>query len=191
MSMLRWLRIFLPLLLVALVVAAVVLVFSSRNDLRQARGRVNTAWKPLQSQLDSRYVVLHTAFSDDTIRSVPGPFHAIVSQVAFAYQHWRDLEQHDGSVADEVAAANDLEAAGRRLVQAAQQAPRLKGNQAALAVIDAYANNSLPSSAPVVTTRSPTTTPPRPGSPSRSLPLRPGRGAGPRDCRTRSLWSLA
>ena len=150
MSVLRWLRIFLPLLLVALVVAAVVLVFSSRNDLRQARGRVNTAWEPLQSQLDSRYDVLHTAFSNDTIRSVPGPFHTIVTQVAFAYQHWRDLEQHHGSVADEVAAANDLEAAGRRLVQAAQQAPRLKGNEGALAAIVAYANNSLPSSAGVV-----------------------------------------
>jgi hypothetical protein len=143
MSMLRWLRVFVPVLLVALIVAGVVLVFSSRNDLRNARARVDAAWNPLQKQLDSRYDVLHAAFANDAIRTLPGPFHTIATQVALAYQHWRDLEQHQGTVAAEVAAANDLEAAGRRFVNAAQQAPRLKGNQAALALVDAYANNTL------------------------------------------------
>jgi|SRR5690349_1683932 len=148
MSVLRWLRIFLPLLLVAVLVAAVVLVFSSRSDLKDARGRVDTAWDQLRrGQLDSRYDVLHSAFANDAIKTVPGPFHAIVQNVAFAYQHWRDLETHNGSTASEVQAANDLEAAGRRLVYAAHQAPRLTGNQTALAKVDAFAAQAPPSKA--------------------------------------------
>jgi len=147
MPVLRWLRIFVPLLLVAALVAAVVLVFSSRSDLSDARGRVDDAWVPLRHQLDSRYDVLHTAFADDALRTVPGPFHAIVQNVAFAYQHWRDLETHDGSVSSEVQAANDLEAAGRRLVYAAHQAPRLKGRQSALDKVDTYASQTTPGDA--------------------------------------------
>ena len=147
MPVLRWLRIFVPLLLVAVLVAAVVLVFSSRSDLKDARGRVDAAWVPLQQDLGSRYDVLHVAFTDDSIKSVSGPFHSIVRQTANSYQHWRDLVTHDGSVAAEVQAANDLEAAGRRLAYAAHQAPRLKGNQPALAKVDAYTAQSIPSTA--------------------------------------------
>jgi len=147
MPVLRWLRIFVPLLLVAVLVAAVVLVFSSRSDLSDARGRVDSQWVTLRRQLDSRYDVLHTAFADDGIRTVPGPFHAIVQNVAFAYQHWRDLETHNGSVASEVQAANDLEAAGRRLAYAAHQAPRLKGNESALGKVDAFTLQATPSQA--------------------------------------------
>jgi hypothetical protein len=147
MPVLRWLRIFVPLLLVAVLVAAVVLVFSSRSDLRSERGRVDKQWVPLRKQLDSRYDVLHNAFTDDGIRTVPGPFHAIVQNVAFAYQHWRDLETHDGSTASEVQAANDLEAAGRRLAYAAHQAPRLKGNQSVLSKVDAFASQATPTRA--------------------------------------------
>jgi hypothetical protein len=147
MPVLRWLRIFVPLLLVAVLVAAVVLVFSSRSDLKDARGRVDSSWVPLRRQLDSRYDVLHTAFADDAIRGVPGPFHAIVQNVAFAYQHWRDLETHNGSTSSEVQAANDLEAAGRRLVYAAHQAPRLKGNKPALDKVDAFRSQTTPSTA--------------------------------------------
>jgi hypothetical protein len=144
MSVLRWLRIFLPLLLVAVIVAAVVLVFSARKDLRQSRANVETQWVQLRHQLDMRYDVLHTAFTDDAVKTVPGPLHVIVENTANAFEHWRDLESHNGSVADEVAAANDLEASGRRLVIAARQAPRLKNNAAALAHIKAYADNALP-----------------------------------------------
>jgi len=147
MPVLRWLRIFVPLLLVAVLVAAVVLVFSSRSDLKDARGRVDAAWVPLQQDLGSRYDVLHVAFTDDSIKSVSGPFHSIVRQTAKSYQHWRDLVAHNGSVAAEVQAANDLEAAGRRLAYAAHQAPRLKGNQPALAKVDAYTAQSIPSTA--------------------------------------------
>jgi hypothetical protein len=147
MPVLRWLRIFVPLVLVALVVAAVVLVFTSRRDLRDARGRVDEAWAPLRHDLNARYDALHTAFSADAVVGVPGPLHSIVQDAAQAYQHWRDLETHDGSVAAEVAAANDLEAAGRRFVYAAHQAPRLKGNQAALGLADAYAAQAIPTEA--------------------------------------------
>ena len=144
MSVLRWLRIFLPLVLVALLVAAVVLVFSSRNDLRQARARVDASWTPLRDKLDARYAVLHTAFANDSVKSVPGPVHAIVENTATTWQHWRDLLTHQGSVADEVATANDLEAAGRRLVHAVRAAPRLQNNQSAQAAITKYANTALP-----------------------------------------------
>src|SRR3954471_22487821 len=147
MPVLRWLRIFVPLLLVAVLVAAVVLVFSSRSDLKDARGRVDEAWVPLQGDLGSRYDVLHSAFTYDPIKSVSGPFHSIVRQTANSFQHWRDLVTHDGSVAAEVQAANDLEAAARRFVYAAHQAPRLKGNQPALDKVDAYNALTPPSTA--------------------------------------------
>jgi hypothetical protein len=78
-------------LLVAVIVAGAVLVFTSRSDLREARRHVDNAWTPLQEQLDVRYDVLHSSFTDGAVRGLPGPLNSIVRNVAMAYQHWRDL----------------------------------------------------------------------------------------------------
>jgi len=146
MPVLRWLRIFVPLLLVAVLVAGTVLVFTSRSDLQTSRRRVDDAWQPLSRSLADRYGALHTAYT--AVNETPGPLKQIVHDVSSDYAHWRDLEEHDPSnVAAAVEAANALEADGRRLVRAARVAPRLEGDETALSRVDAYAARPLPESA--------------------------------------------
>ena len=142
MHVLRLLRIFIPLLLVAAIVAGTVLVLTSRSELQQSRKDVDVAWSPLRSQLDDRYRTLTAA--NRVVRDVPGPLHQIVTQVAAAYAGWHTLEANNGSVTAEVSAANTLESLGRRLVQAAGSARRLADNAAARATIAAYAALSPP-----------------------------------------------
>jgi hypothetical protein len=145
MPVLRWLRIFVPLLLVAVLVAGTVLVLTSRSDLQKSRQRVADAWEQLQPALNSRYGALHAA--NDAVKGTPGPLNNIVREVASDYSHWRDLEAHPQSVADDVEAANALEAAGRRLVVAAHKAPRLDGNEEVLGQVDAFAERRVPEQA--------------------------------------------
>jgi hypothetical protein len=146
MPVLRWLRIFVPLFLVAVLVAGTVLVLTSRNDLRKSRDRVEAAWKPLHTALDSRYDALHAA--NDAVKDTPGPLKQIVKEVASDYAHWRDLNEHDPTnVKAGVDAANALEADGRRLVIAARKAPRLAGNEPALSKVDAFAARPVPDEA--------------------------------------------
>jgi hypothetical protein len=131
-------------LIVAAVVAGVVVVLSSRSELQSARRQVNDAWKPLQAELDTRFEAL--AATDDAVRSIPGPLHRIVVQVDSANRAWRDLRTNGGSVAAQVGTANNLEALGRRLVQAARAAPRLAGKPA-LATVNTYAATAPPRTA--------------------------------------------
>ncbi len=142
MHVLRMLRILLPVLVVAAIAAAVVLVVSARHDLQRARNEVVQAWTPLRSLLDTRYGTLENA--DHLVGSTPGPLHELSAQIDSAYAHWNDLETHGGSVGAEIAAANTLEGLGRRLVNTARAAPRLRGNTAALAALGAYATAQVP-----------------------------------------------
>lgn len=143
MHFLRLLRIFIPLLIIAAIAAGVVVVVTSRSELQSARRRVERAWKPLRTSLDSRYGTLETA--DNAVRDVPGPLHQLVVQVERANADWRDLESSGASVTSQVTRANQLEALGRRLVRAANAAPRLAGNTAALGAVNAYAALGAPS----------------------------------------------
>jgi hypothetical protein len=145
MHFLRLLRIFIPLLLVAAVVAGIVVVLTSRNELQSSRHQVDAEWKSLRPALDERYTNLQVA--NDSVKSVPGPLHQISTQVSAAYATWHDLEQHNGSVSSEVTAANNLESLGRRLVLSARAAPRLVGQTTALGAISAYAGLQPPASA--------------------------------------------
>jgi hypothetical protein len=142
MHFLRLLRIFIPLLLVAAIVAGGVVVFTSRSDLQTARRRVDDTWKPLRTALDTRYGALATA--DNVVRSTPGPLHQIVVQIDREYADWRNLEANGAGVASQVTAANALESLGRRLVLAARAAPRLVGNVPALGSVDVYASLAPP-----------------------------------------------
>jgi hypothetical protein len=142
MPVLRWLRIFVPLLLVAVLVAGTVLVLTSRSDLQKSRDRVDQEWEGLNRSLNARYDALHRA--NAAVKSTPGPLQQVVKDVTSAYAHWTDLEEHPRGIADEVAAANALEAAGRRLVVAANQAPKLEGNETVLAAVDRFAALRLP-----------------------------------------------
>jgi hypothetical protein len=145
MHVLRLLRIFIPLLLVAAIVAGVIVVVTSRSDLQRSRQQVDATWVPLRNDLDARYHVL--AGATEAVRSIPGPLHQLVTQVIAAYGDWQVLERHGAGVASEVGAANDLESLGRRLVIAARAAPRLVGNTSALGVIGVYAARAVPKSA--------------------------------------------
>src|SRR5882672_5543704 len=141
MRFLRLLRIFIPLLIVAAIVAGVVVVLSSRSELQSARRQVDQAWKPLRDVLDTRYQVL--AAADKAVKTVPGPLHRLVVQVERATNDWQNLRKKGGSVASQVTTANKIEALGRRLVQAARAAPRLQGKPE-LATINAYASSEPP-----------------------------------------------
>src|SRR6478736_2813439 len=146
MPVLRWLRIFIPLLLVAVLVAGTVLVLTSRSDLQHSRDRVDGAWEQMHGALDSRYAALHKA--NDAVKDTPGPLKQIVKDVADDYAHWRDLGLHDpNNVVAGVETANALEADGRRLVAAARKAPRLTGDEATLSKVDAFAALQMPDQA--------------------------------------------
>ena len=145
MHVLRLLRIFMPLLLVAAIVAGVVVVVTSRSDLQRSRKQVDATWVPLRNDLDARYLAL--AGATEAVRSIPGPLHQLVTQVSAAYSDWKALERHGAGVASEVGAANDLESLGRRLVVAARAAPRLVGNTPALGMIGVYAARAAPKTA--------------------------------------------
>ena len=146
MRFLRLLRIFIPLLIVAALVAGVIVVLSSRSELQSSRRQVNEAWSLLEAQLDTRFDKLKAG--SDAVRSIPGPLHPIVVQLDSAERKWRDLRTNGGSIAAQVTAANNLEALGRRLVQAARAAHRLR-DKPALATVNAFAADPSPRAAPV------------------------------------------
>ena len=141
MRLWRLLRIFIPLLVIAAVVAGVIVVLTSRSELQSARRQVNATWPPLRTELDTRYKVLEVA--DAAVKDVPGPLERIVVQVESAVDDWQNLLKNGGSVGSQVAAANKVEALGRRLVQAARAAPRLRGTQE-LTTINTYASSPAP-----------------------------------------------
>jgi hypothetical protein len=145
MGLLRLLRIFIPLLLVAAIIAGVVVVWTSRSELQSSRRNVEDTWTPLGKALDQRYAAL--AVANNAVSDVPGPLHAISTKVTSAYNQWQGLERQHAGVSAEVNTANSLEALGRRLVIAARAAPRLKGNAKALAAIALYAGSQSPSTA--------------------------------------------
>jgi hypothetical protein len=134
MHVLRLLRIFIPLLLVAAIVAGIVVVMTSRNELKQSHDQVESTWIPLRNALDQRYTAL--ARARDAVQSVPGPVKEVAAQVTSAYDNWR---KHGGSVSSQVSNANDLESLGRRLVVVSRAAPRLQGQTAALNAVNAFA----------------------------------------------------
>jgi len=140
----RLLRIFIPLLVIAAVVAGVIIVLTSRSELQSSRRQVNESWAQLSGQLDARYEDLKAA--TDAVRSVPGPLKRIVEQTDSAYSNWRDLQANGGSVATQVTTANTLEALGRRLVRAANAAPRLR-DKPPLVIVNTFAGSDPPAAA--------------------------------------------
>jgi hypothetical protein len=144
MHVLRLLRIFIPLLIVAAIVAGTILVLTSRSELKRSHQQVESTFTQLRAQLDERYQKLSDA--NQAVIDVPGPLHELVADVTTAYANWKDFGS-DGGVTAEVDAANKLESLGRRLVQAARKAPRLADNKAALALVNAFAALPAPSAA--------------------------------------------
>jgi hypothetical protein len=125
MHVLRVVRVLLVVLVVAAVVGAGSSVLSARPDLDNAKRNVNTAWTTVAPQLDARYLQL-TAVAQH-LAAVAGPVHTIAGDANTALAHWRDVRQH-GSVAAQVAAANEVEAMARRLLATQAASPRVRGN---------------------------------------------------------------
>jgi len=135
MHVLRVVRVLLPLLIVAALVGAASSVLSARPDLQKAKRNVDASWTSVSGQLDNRYVLL--AKVDDNLRPVPGPMHAIVTDLDTALAHWRAVHLHS-SVATQVNAANDVEALARRLLLTEKTSPRVQGNATILNAIRDY-----------------------------------------------------
>ena len=133
---LRVVRVLVPVALIAVAVAAVVSVLSARPDLSNARSRVDGAWSQLAPRLDTRYQLL--ADASTKLSAVQGPVHSVAGGVNTAVVRWRQDRQSHAPVADQVRAANDLEATGRQLVATASASPRVKGDAPAQAALDAY-----------------------------------------------------
>jgi hypothetical protein len=131
-------RVLLPVTVVALVVAAIVAVFSARPDIQQAKRRVDASWGTLSPQLDQRYALLQKA--DTATLAIPGPVHQVAADVQTGLTRWQAVRTH-GSVRDQVAAANALEGLGRRLLATAVASPRAAQNAPAKAALEAYVAN--------------------------------------------------
>jgi hypothetical protein len=140
----RLLRIFIPLLVIAAIVAGVIIVLTSRSELQSSRRQVDDAWTQLQTQVDARFDQLKA--SNDAVRDIPGPLKKIVAQVDSAYANWRELQASDAGIAAQVKNANTLEALGRRLVVAANAAPRLR-DKPALEKVNEFASSPPPRAA--------------------------------------------
>src|SRR3954452_15031752 len=99
MHVLRLLRIFIPLLIVAALVAGTVLVFTSRSELQRSHKQVESAWTRLESQLSDRFQQLSTV---NAAADIPGPLHVIATDVDTAYGGWKDLDVNGGNLIAQV-----------------------------------------------------------------------------------------
>lgn len=137
MSALRMPRVLVLVGIVLVVVIGGVSVASARPDLQNAKQSVGRTWTQLRGDLTGRYTRLKAA--DDAVRGYSGPVREIADQLDAALVGWNNSA--NGSVASQVAAANQLEPLGRRLVATARASERVKRDQAAASAIDAYASD--------------------------------------------------
>jgi hypothetical protein len=135
MHVVRVVRVLLVVLLVAVVVGAGSSVLSARPDLESAKRNVDAAWATVAPALDHRYAQL--AVVNNQLASVPGPVQALAGNTRTALAHWNDVRQH-GSVAAQVAAANDVEAIARRLLATEAASPRVRGKATLLSDVGKY-----------------------------------------------------
>ena len=137
MSALRMPRVLVLVGIVLVVVIGGVSVASARPDLDNAKQNVGRSWTRLRGDLTGRYTRLKAA--NDAVRGYSGPVRDLSDQLNTALVGWSNSAT--GSVASQVAAANQLEPLGRRLVATARASERVKRDQAASAAIDAYASD--------------------------------------------------
>jgi hypothetical protein len=140
MRVLRTLRVLIRLLIATVLVAAVVIVLTTQPDLRRDKRAVDRKWDALRPQLVERYTVLKSTSAE--LAKVTGPVSQLVSSdVEPALARWQAVVGN-ASTATQVQAANDVESAAARLVAAAKDSPRVKGDRDAQAAVDAFAENT-------------------------------------------------
>jgi hypothetical protein len=137
----RVLRRLVPIILVVALVVALLLVFTARPDIRDARTNVNTSWDAAAPALDTRFGLLATA--NNTVKGTPGPVGEVAKEVDASLQDWlkaRASKNRDRSIA----VANELEGLGRRLVLVVRASPRVSVDPKVTGPVDAYANAAQP-----------------------------------------------
>jgi len=134
---LRGLRILIPVLLLLAAVAAVAVVLSARPVIDDARSRAEEAWSAVDGRLGPHYRLLGTAAT--RVSTVIGPERTLAREVSAGIAAWQDAR--GGPLRDEVAAANRVEALGRRLVAAAGTSPRVKADRSAASAVAAFATD--------------------------------------------------
>jgi hypothetical protein len=123
----RVLRVLIPVLIVAVLVAGVVAVFVARPDIESAKDDVDAQWAKLAPALTVRYDAL--AQADEPLKAIPGSIRTVANDVDTALQRWRQVED-GGAIDAQVRAANSVEAASRRMLVVVTDSPRVKGNNA-------------------------------------------------------------
>lgn len=136
MRILRGLRILIPVLLLLAVVAAGAVVLSARPVIADARSRAEERWSAVDARLGPHYRLLGTAAA--RVGEIIGPERTLARQVTAGIAAWKDAR--GGPLADEVAAANAVEALGRRLVAAANSGA-VRRDRAAAGAVTAYATD--------------------------------------------------
>jgi hypothetical protein len=109
--MFRWARRVLLVIALVVLVGGVVIALTTRPSLDRARNDVEQQWTALRPSLDARYALLGRV--NNAARSTAGPAEPLVTDIDGALATWRTSSS--ASVTDQVRAANDLEALGRRL----------------------------------------------------------------------------
>jgi hypothetical protein len=133
---------------IAAVVVGAVSVISARPQLNDAKQHVNTTWTPLATELGPRYAALTVA--DAKLQTLTGPVRTLADRVHTALNSWNNAKAR-GRVADQVRAANDLEAFSRRLVVAARASERVKSDPQMVSAVDAFANDKTFTAAGITT----------------------------------------
>ena len=137
----RVLRRVVLLLIVLAIVAVAALVLTTRPDLEDADKQVDTTWTATLEPLDARYTLLGQA--NATLSPRPGPAGALAKDVDAGLQRWVKAREDDNR-ADAIAAANELEGLGRRVVVLVTNSPTLAGDPAVKGPTDAFATAALP-----------------------------------------------
>lgn len=144
----RVLRRVLLLVLVGLVVAAIALVLDARPELEDARDEVDARWDAIARPLEERYARIEAAVA--AARGTPGPSAELVEELETAIGRW-NAARDDAAVADQVAAANDLEGLARRFAGVAAASPRLSADPEVTAALAAHRDAPAPDGAAAFT----------------------------------------
>jgi hypothetical protein len=129
------------LVLVLALVGALAFFFTTRPGLEDARDDVDATWSAALAPLDARYTLLGEA--NAPLRNRPGPAGQLATEVDEGVARWLEAREGEDRAAT-VAAANELEGLGRRIVVLVHASTTLAADPAVKGPVDAYAGAALP-----------------------------------------------
>ncbi len=144
--MTRRVRRLLLVLVVLLLGVAVAVVLVGRSKLDDSSSQVDAAWTPLRAPLAVRY--LRLAAVANAFRDVAGDDRTVIRDLDRLLDEWgKERNAEDPDPATEVATANGLEGAARRVIVTNESLPRLKANEPLQAAIREFTNSAVPAPA--------------------------------------------